>query len=43
MGARVIAACSTQEKLDLCSRTARTVESFTPRGPFDKDGKKTPQ
>jgi NADPH:quinone reductase len=40
MGARVIAACSTQEKLDLCLARGADGGVIYPRGPFDKDGKK---
>src|SRR5258708_27459857 len=40
MGARVIAACSTQDKLDLCLAHGAHVGIIYPRGPFDKDGKK---
>src|ERR1700688_1758930 len=40
MGARVIAACSTQEKLDLCLAHGAHSGIIYPRGPFDKDGKK---
>jgi len=40
MGARVIAACSTQAKLDLCLAHGAHGGIVYPRGPFDKDGKK---
>jgi len=39
-GARVIAACSTQEKLDLCLARGADGGVIYPRAPFDKDGKK---
>lgn len=39
-GARVIAACSTQEKVDLCLSRGADSGVVYPRGPFDKDGKK---
>jgi NADPH2:quinone reductase len=40
MGARVIAACSTQEKLDLCLSHGATDGILYPRGTFDMSGKK---
>jgi NADPH:quinone reductase len=40
MGARVIAACSTQEKVDLCIAHGADAGVVYPTGPFDKDGKK---
>src|SRR5579875_264103 len=39
-GARVIAACSSQEKVDLCLKHGADAGVVYPRGPFDKDGKK---
>ncbi len=39
-GARVIAACSSQEKADLCMSHGADAAVVYPRGPFDKDGKK---
>ena len=39
-GARVIAACSSQEKVDLCKKHGADDGVVYPRGPFDKDGKK---
>jgi NADPH2:quinone reductase len=39
-GARVIAACSSQEKVDLCIKHGADGGVVYPRGPFDKDGKK---
>jgi NADPH2:quinone reductase len=39
-GARVIAACSSQEKVDLAIRHGADVGVVYPRGPFDKDGQK---
>jgi NADPH2:quinone reductase len=39
-GARVIAACSSQEKVDLCKAHGADDGVVYPRGPFDKDGKK---
>ena len=39
-GARVIAACSTQEKVDLCLKHGADGGVVYPRGPFDKDAKK---
>lgn len=40
LGARVIAACSTQEKLDLCRRHGAYDGVVYSRGPFDKEGRK---
>jgi len=40
MGARVIAACSTQEKVDFCLSHGADAGVVYPTGPFDKDGKK---
>ncbi len=40
VGARVIAACSSQEKVDLCKAHGADDGVVYPRGPFDKDGKK---
>jgi NADPH2:quinone reductase len=40
MGARVIAACSTHEKVDLCLARGAHGGVVYPRGPFDKQGKK---
>jgi NADPH:quinone reductase len=40
MGARVIAACSSREKLELCLAHGAHGGIVYPRGPFDKDGKK---
>src|SRR5260370_34267945 len=42
MGARGIAACSTQEKLDLCLAPGAQNGINYPRGAFHKDGKKRP-
>jgi len=39
-GARVIAACSNQEKVDLCKAHGADDGVVYQRGPFDKDGKK---
>ena len=39
-GARVIAACSTQEKVDLALAHGADAGVVYPTGPFDKDGKK---
>ena len=39
-GAQVIAACSTQEKVDLCLKHGADGGVVYPRGPFDKDAKK---
>lgn len=39
-GARVIAACSTQEKVDLCKAHGADDGVVYPTGPFDKAGKK---
>jgi len=39
-GARVIAACSSQEKVDLCKAHGADDGVVYPRGPFDKDAKK---
>jgi NADPH2:quinone reductase len=39
-GARVIAACSSQEKVDLCIKHGADDGVVYPRGPFDKEGKK---
>jgi NADPH2:quinone reductase len=39
-GARVIAACSSQEKVDLCKAHGADDGVVYARGPFDKDGKK---
>jgi len=40
MGARVIAACSTQDKVDFCMEHGADAGVVYPSGPFDKDGKK---
>ncbi|MFL5296241.1 MAG: NADPH:quinone oxidoreductase family protein [Phenylobacterium sp.] len=40
MGARVIAAASSQEKVDLCLSRGADSGVVYPRGPFDKDGQK---
>src|SRR3954471_79104 len=40
MGARVIAACSSQEKVDLCLKHGADAGVVYPKGPFDKDGQK---
>jgi len=40
VGARVVAACSSQEKVDLCLKHGADVGVVYPRGPFDKDAKK---
>ncbi len=40
MGARVIAAASTQEKVDFAMRHGASSGMVYPTGPFDKDGKK---
>ena len=40
MGARVIAAASTQEKVDLCLAKGAASGVVYPLGPFDKDGQK---
>jgi NADPH2:quinone reductase len=40
LGARVVAACSTPEKLDLCRRHGAHDGVVYSRGPFDKEGKK---
>ncbi len=40
LGARVIAACSTQEKVDICIRHGADVGVVYGRGPFDRDGQK---
>jgi NADPH2:quinone reductase len=40
MGARVIAAASSQEKVDLCLSRGADAGVVYPRGPFDKDGLK---
>lgn len=40
MGARVIAAASTQEKVDLAKKHGADAGVVYPTGPFDKDGKK---
>jgi NADPH2:quinone reductase len=40
MGARVIAAASTQEKVDFCLSQGADEGVVYPAGPFDKDGKK---
>ncbi|MDR3508016.1 MAG: NADPH:quinone oxidoreductase family protein [Caulobacteraceae bacterium] len=40
MGARVIAAASSQEKIDLCLRHGADAGVVYPAGPFDKDGAK---
>jgi NADPH2:quinone reductase len=40
VGARVVAACSSQEKADLCLARGADAAVVYPRGPFDKDGKK---
>jgi NADPH2:quinone reductase len=39
-GARVIAACSSQEKVDLAIKHGADAGVVYPRGPFDKDGQK---
>ncbi|CAN5372274.1 NADPH:quinone oxidoreductase family protein [soil metagenome] len=39
-GARVIAACSSQEKIDLAIQHGADAGVIYPRGPFDKDGQK---
>lgn len=39
-GARVIAACSSQEKVDLCLKHGADAGVVYPRGPFDKEGRK---
>jgi NADPH2:quinone reductase len=39
-GARVVAACSSQEKVDLCLAHGADQGVVYPRGPFDKDGRK---
>jgi len=40
MGAKVIAAASSQEKVDLCLARGATSGVVYPRGPFDKEGQK---
>ncbi len=40
MGARVVAAASSEEKVELCKRHGAAVGVVYPRGPFDKDGTK---
>ncbi|MFN9711768.1 MAG: NADPH:quinone oxidoreductase family protein, partial [Alphaproteobacteria bacterium] len=40
MGARVIAACSSQEKVDLCISRGADAGVVYGRGPFDRDGQK---
>ncbi|MGA0606027.1 NADPH:quinone oxidoreductase family protein [Phenylobacterium sp. VNQ135] len=40
VGARVIAAASSQEKVDLCISKGADAGVVYPRGPFDKDGQK---
>jgi NADPH2:quinone reductase len=40
VGARVVAACSSQEKVDLCLKHGADAGVVYPRGPFDKDAKK---
>jgi NADPH:quinone reductase len=40
LGARVIAACSSREKLDLCRRHGAQEGVVYPEGPFDKEGKR---
>jgi len=40
LGARVIAACSSQEKVDLCRQHGAQEGLVYPRGPFDKEGKR---
>jgi NADPH2:quinone reductase len=40
VGAKVIAACSSQEKVDLCIKHGADAGVVYPRGPFDKEGKK---
>ena len=40
MGARVVAACSTQEKVDLAIKHGADAGVVYGRGPFDKDGQK---
>lgn len=40
MGARVIAAASSQEKIDFCLKHGADAGVVYPAGPFDKDGKK---
>jgi NADPH2:quinone reductase len=39
-GARVVAACSSQEKADLCLSRGADAAVVYPRGPFDKEGRK---
>ncbi len=39
-GARVIAACSSQEKVDLCLKHGADAGVVYPHGPFDKEGRK---
>jgi NADPH:quinone reductase len=41
MGARVVAACSTQEKVDLCLAHGAHHGIIYPKGPFEKDEKRT--
>jgi NADPH2:quinone reductase len=40
MGARVVAAASSQEKVDLCLKHGADTGVVYPRGPFDRDGQK---
>jgi NADPH2:quinone reductase len=40
LGARVIAACSSQEKVDLCRQHGAREGVVYPGGPFDKEGKR---
>jgi NADPH:quinone reductase len=40
IGARVIAACSSQEKVDLCRQHGAQEGVVYPSGPFDKEGKR---
>ena len=40
LGARVVAACSSQEKVDLCRQHGAQEGLIYPNGPFDKEGKK---
>ena len=40
MGARVIAACSSQEKVDLCLKHGAAAGVVYPKGPFDRESQK---
>ena len=40
MGARVVAACSSQDKVDLCLKHGADSGVVYPTGPFDRDGQK---